>query len=127
MGMIMKMQSSQKKGRDFEIEIARDIRRAGLDKGAKRMKRSGAIYGMEGDVFTGLPVSLECKCQEKTHFTEWYEQSLNRNRSKMPVVVWKQGIGIPFVYFQWSDFLELLSWAIKGGMTDRLMFPKGGR
>ncbi len=124
----MNTSTNQQKGRELELDIAKSLRGAGLDGDSKRMKRSGAIYGLESDVFTRLPISIECKAQQTTKFQEWYAQARNEvSRSKMPVVVWREEFGQPFAFLKWQDLLEIMSFAIKGGWTKRLMFPKGGR
>lgn len=123
----MKPQTKKAKGSEFEREIAQDLRRAGLDKDARRMPMSGAIYGFESDIVTSLPISLECKRQETTKFQEWYAQAEKCSKSKMPVVVWRENNGQPFAFLKWPDLLEIMSWALKGGWTQRLMFPKVGR
>lgn len=119
------MITNQQKGRAFELEIAKSLRDSGLDERAKRMKRSGAIYGLESDIFQRLPITIECKQQETTKFQEWYRQaSTGVNTSKIPVVVWKEDHGQPFAFLKWTDFLEIMVFATKGGWTQRLMFPK---
>lgn len=117
--------TNQHKGRELETEIAKTLRDAGLDDDSKRMARSGAIYGLESDVFTRLPITIECKAQETTKFKEWYGQaSTGVNTSKLPVVIWKENENVPFAFLKWSDLLEIMCFAIRGGWTQRLAFPK---
>lgn len=117
--------TSQQKGRELEVDIAKSLRDAGLDNHSTRTARSGAIYGLESDVFTKLPISIECKAQETTKFAEWYTQACNEvNKSKMPVVVWRPDGGSPFAFLKWSDLTEIMVYAIRGGWTERLAFPK---
>ena len=119
------MNVNYQKGRDLELDIAKSLRDAGLDGDSKRTARSGAIYGLESDVFTRLPISIECKAQEKTKFAEWYAQAGNEvSKAKMPVVVWRETNGIPFAFLKWHDLIEIMAYAIKGGWTERLAFPK---
>lgn len=121
----MKARTKKQKGSGFELEIAQSLRESGLDKEAKRMPLSGAMYGFESDVFTNLPISIECKRQETTKFKEWYTQAENEvSKSKIPVVVWRENNGVPFVFLKWSDLLEIMGWSVKGGWTARLAFPK---
>lgn len=97
------------KGRDFENEIALSIRESGLDPEAKRMPLSGAVAGLKGDIITSLPFAIECKFQQTTSFKQWYKQAEEAKiGSKVPMVVWRENKGEPFVYMKWKDFLDLM-------------------
>lgn len=122
----MQPQTKKKKGSEFELEIAKSIRDAELDKEARRMPLSGAIYGFESDIVTTLPISIECKRQETTKFQAWYEQAARCSRSKIPVVAWRENSGLPFAFLKWDDLLTIMHYALKGGWTERLAFPKQG-
>lgn len=120
----MMPRTKRQKGNGFELEIAKSLRET-VDPDAKRMPLSGAMWGFESDIFTRLPISIECKRQEKTKFQEWYEQACNETSpSKIPVVVWRENNGQPFAFLKWNDLLEIMKWAKDGGWTDRLMFHK---
>jgi hypothetical protein len=121
----MKPRTKRQKGNSFELEIAKSLRDAGLDKEGKRMPLSGAMYGFESDVFTRLPISIECKRQETTKFSEWYRQAESEvSSSKMPVVVWRENNGQPFAFLKWSSLLEIMAYALQGGWIDKLPFGK---
>ncbi len=121
----MNKHTKRKKGNDFEKELSSDIRAAGLDPKARRMVLSGGAFGLEGDIFTSLPIHFEAKRHETTKFKQWYAQAQSSaSQTKIPVVVWKENDGIPFVFFEWQNFLALLLYAIKGGLTERLPFHK---
>lgn len=81
------MTSAHDKGRRLELEVAAALRRKGLDRGAKRMHRSGAIDHRRGDVFTALPYSIECKCAERVQFWEWWTQAKSQARLGRPAVL----------------------------------------
>lgn len=121
----MKARTKKQKGSGFELEIASSLRESGVDLDAKRMPLSGAMYGFESDVYTSLPISIECKRQETTKFMEWYRQACNEvSNAKIPVVVWRENNGQPFVFLKWNDMLEIMKFAKDGGWTQRLAFPK---
>ena len=68
------MSESFDKGRDFEREVAAIIRRK-IDKGAKRDSKSGALWNRKRDIFTALPISIECKHHETIKIREFYRQA----------------------------------------------------
>lgn len=113
------------KGRELELRIAKDLRDAGLDRRASRMPRSGAIYGKEADISTSLPIKIEAKYHENWKVMDFYYQAQNHNSGKMPVVVMdKTDISHPMALLSLPDFIELLSYAIKGGFSGELPFSK---
>lgn len=123
--MSMKARTKKQKGSGFEREIAKSLRDAGLDGGATRMVLSGGAFGFPTDIRTSLPLAVEAKRQEKTKFQEWYAQSEEAAPgNKIPVVVWRENNGRPFVFLQWNDFLEICKFAVDGGWTDRLPLHK---
>ncbi len=114
----------REKGKGFEREIAKTIRDAGLDKTSTRTPLSGGISWMKSDIQTTLPIAIECKAQETTKFQEWYRQAEQASKSKIPVVVWKENYGQSFAFLKWQDLLEIMSYAVKGGWTERAEFHK---
>lgn len=81
------MSAASHKGRSLELSVAAQIRRKGLDRGAKRMHRSGAISHRPGDVFTNLPYSIECKAQERVELWSWWNQARDQARLGRPPVL----------------------------------------
>ena len=81
------MSESSAKGRSLELSVAAQIRRKGLDRGAKRMHRSGGIDHRKGDVFTSLPYSIECKAQERVQLWDWWNQARDQARLGRPPVL----------------------------------------
>lgn len=71
----MKASSRRQKGKRLELKIASLLRTKGLDKNARRTPMSGALPPWKGDVFTDLPIHIECKNQEKIRFWEFVEQA----------------------------------------------------
>lgn len=62
------------KGRAYEMHIAKVVRRK-VDKGAMRNAGSHANWNRRSDVFTNLPIHLECKHHENVRVKEWVEQA----------------------------------------------------
>ena len=121
----MKARSAKAKGSGFERDIARELRRTGLDKNAQRMVLSGGAPGFVSDIKTDLPIHFECKRQEKTKFREWFAQAEGDcSQIRIPVVVWRGSHDRPFVFFDFNDFLELLTYAVEGGYKGKLPFGK---
>lgn len=81
------MSEASKKGRALELSVAAQIRRKGLDRGAKRMHRSGAIDHRKGDVFTSLPYSFEAKAVERINLWECWNQARDQARLGRPPVL----------------------------------------
>ena len=81
------MSESSEKGRALERQVAAAIRHKGLDKGAKRMHRSGGIDHRKGDIFTSLPYSFELKAQERVQLWEWWTQARDQARLGHPPVL----------------------------------------
>lgn len=81
------MSEASQKGRRLERSVAAQIRRKGLDAGAKRMHRSGGIDHRKGDIFTALPYSIECKAQERVALWEWWDQARGQARLGRPPVL----------------------------------------
>lgn len=121
----MRLKSPKAKGSKFEREIAKSLRDAGLDLYATRQILSGSAFGLPSDVKTSIPLAIEAKFQNNTSFKEWYKQAERQaNKSKIPVVVWKENYGLPFVFLKWDDLLEIMNFALIGGWADRLPFHK---
>lgn len=81
------MSESSFKGRTLELHVAAQLRRKGLDRGARRMHRSGALDHRKSDVFTSLPYSMECKAQERVELWSWWTQAKDQARMGLPPVL----------------------------------------
>lgn len=62
------------KGKTFEMKVAKMLRAKG-DVGASRNKGSHANWNRRSDVFSNLPIHLECKAHETLKPREWYQQA----------------------------------------------------
>lgn len=114
-----------RKGRDFELSIAKDLRQSGLDKTATRMPRSGAVETLEEDIVTQLPIHIEAKNHAKWSIHEWYEQALRGCKQlKIPVVVAKRANDQSYAFLSWNDFMQLMIYAKQGGWGAELVYSK---
>jgi len=115
-------QSKKAKGSKLEREVAKMLVDSGLDQYATRMPLSGAIAGLKADIHTKLPLQIECKAQEVTKFQEWFrqaEEGKNIGDRKIPIVVWtKNRLDRKFCYLDFQDFINILYYAMKGGLGD---------
>lgn len=109
--MAKKVTKRYRKGRDFELDVAKQLRAAGFKK-TKRMPRSGAIEGLESDLLAPeLPLVMELKNQEKWSIESYMEQARRgaKSNNKMPVVIMKKnGLTDPYVTMQLSDWINIL-------------------
>ena len=104
------MSASSAKGRTLELRIAAEIRRKGLDRGAKRMHRSGGIDHRKGDVFTSLPYSFEVKNQERVQLWDFWTQASNQARLGRPPVLVVSGEHRPILaVVELNTLLDLLA------------------
>lgn len=111
--------NARDKGKRYEYEIRDQLRV--LDPQARRSIMSGGvgkyIRSDEGDIATGLPISVECKHRETIALYEWWEQAVtqNTNPDKIPVLCVKKNNYQPLACVKVEDFIELLGFALKGG------------
>jgi len=112
--------SKKAKGSRLERLVAKILIDSGLDQFAHRTPLSGAIKGLKEDVMTKLPLQIECKAQEVTKFQQWYKQAeegKNIGSGRIPIVVWtKNRQERLFVYLDFQDFINILYYALKGGL-----------
>ena len=115
----MKPRSAKAKGSKAEREFAQMLVDAGLDKFAKRMILSGAVSGFDTDIMTKLPFAFEVKNQETWSPLAYYKQAdganPNRGRLRSVVIMTKNRTGY-FAFLSVEDFLELIWYALKGGL-----------
>lgn len=121
----MKSASRKQKGSRLEREVASRIRSTLKDYGieAKRMLMSGAISGWKADIFTNLPVSIECKNQEAvTHFWEWWEQAENQaGLGKLPILVVSKNFNKePIACMKLEDLLFFFELALQSGWVSSI-------
>jgi len=109
--------SRKEKGKRLEVSCAKRIEEV-LKTTAKRTPMSGAIADWKGDITTyGLPVSWECKNQEKLNFRESFRQAESQATPKqMPVLLTSKNNDSQVIsVIDFEDLLMLMDWAIKGG------------
>lgn len=118
--------SKKAKGKRLEIDVAKSLRDAGLDPDAKRMVLSGAAYGFESDIWTNLPIKIECKNQETWSPMEFYEQAKEAaGTTDIPIVVMSRNrMPEPMALLSWNDLIAIMQYAVKGGWTPELPFSK---
>ena len=104
----MKAASAKNKGRRLELLVAKELRRKGIDKEAKRMILSGGSY-LKGDVWApNINYLIECKNQEKVRLWEWWDQTVNECGFKTPMLVVSANYREPLVVMRLDDVLNLL-------------------
>lgn len=81
--------NSFEKGKSFEQLVASMVRRK-IDKGARRNNGSHANWHRRSDIYTNLPIHLECKDHENIKIKEWFRQAEGAsNFGETPVVAFK--------------------------------------
>lgn len=107
----MRLKSAKNKGRRLELEVAKALRDAGLDKNAGRMPLSGAMQGFKSDIHTILPMIIECKNQETWSPLSYMDQASRDAEitGKMPVVIMsKNRLPDPYVMMKMTDWIEIM-------------------
>ena len=122
-----KTNSSKKaKGMRLETELAKRLRESGLDKGAYRMPASGALETLKADILTNLPVSFECKNQEKWSVDKYMNQAkYGAKINEIPVVVMSKNFQKePYALLELKDLIYLMQLAKEGGWLHELQYSK---
>lgn len=101
------MAEAYDKGRAFEMEVAKAIRRKAGDKGAMRNKGSHANWNRRSDIFTNLPIHVEAKHHENIRPKEWFSQAdAARSFNEVPVVAFNMD-GEIMAMLRFDDLLNL--------------------
>ena len=114
----MTLKKPKEKGRRAELAFAEILRNSGVDPTARRMVMSGAIFGLEGDIFGKLPIHWEIKNQETWSPLEYYKQAkedIPIGSHKKAVVVLTRNREDFYCFLSANDFIEILSAALIGG------------
>lgn len=122
--MVAKTYRSKKaKGRSLEKEVAKRLRQVLGDDHAVNMPLSGG-GSLKGDVYTQLPISIECKKQERVQIWEFWEQARQQaSTGKMPVLCLDRNYNKDVLsVLRFEDLLTLMDFAIQGGWVS--YFPK---
>jgi len=101
--------SKKQKGKQLENFVANELRK--IDKYAYRRADSGSGLHRKEDVFTTLPLFIECKNQKELHINDWWKKTIeNCPSDKYPILVFKQNYQRePTVCLWLGDLLSLLS------------------
>lgn len=94
------------KGKTFEQKVASMIRKK-ADSGALRNKGSHANWHRRSDIFTNLPIHVECKDQETVKIKEWFEQAdAAASFNQIPTVVFHKDEEV-LACLRFNDLLDL--------------------
>lgn len=122
----MKNRSAKAKGQRLERELAKRLRDSGLDKGAWRMPASGAIETLKSDILTNLPVSFECKNQERWQVDQYMSQArYGAKQNEIPIVVMSKNYQVePYAVLELKDLIYLMQLAKEAGWLHELSYSK---
>lgn len=100
---------SQQKGKNYENHVASLLRKK-LDKKAKRNKGSGAQWNRRNDIWTDLPIAVECKYQGTVKIHDWFKQAeAAASYTQVPMVVFaNENHPEDLVVLKWNDLLNYL-------------------
>lgn len=123
-------QSKKAKGTRLEKYVALRLNQVlGKDYGVKaqRMPMSGAIEGFKSDIFVNLPVSFECKNQEKWTIPEWWDQATSQaSIGKMPILVASRKFcNDPIAILRFEDLLTFFAYALESGWVSYIRKGRG--
>lgn len=113
--------SKKAKGTRLEKQVAKTIEEVLGEYGitATRTPMSGAIDRFKSDIFTNLPVGIECKNQEKLNFREAWRQAKSDASSKIPIVLTSRNNDKEIItIMDFNDLLTLMDYAIQGGWLE---------
>lgn len=103
------MSETYDKGKAFEQLVSKLIRKK-IDKKSMRNKGSHANWNRRSDVYTELPLHVECKHHEKIKIREWYDQAQSAaNALETAVVVFKDEDRVMCVL----EFDDLLNYMVE--------------
>jgi hypothetical protein len=109
------------KGSRLEHYVAqRIVDILGID--AKRMPLSGALQGFKSDIYTLLPISVECKNSETWSVHKWWKQcKTDCTNDKIPVLVMSRNRQKePLVMLEFEDMLFILELAMQNGWVGKV-------
>lgn len=108
--------SKKAKGTRLEKYVASRLRSV-LKVDAKRMPMSGAIEGFKSDIFTDLPIAIECKNQECWNIPEWWEQAETQAPlGRMPILVISRNYAKePLAVLRFEDLLTFMDYSMDAG------------
>lgn len=120
--------SKKAKGTRYEKEISARIEDVLGHYGVKaaRTPMSGAIDRFKSDIFTNLPVAIECKNQEKLNFRKaWRQAKGDASVNDIPMVITSRNSDPEsIVIMDFEDLLFLMELALQAGWVDGLKSKK---
>jgi len=114
----MKVNSLKQKGKRLETFVSTRINEVLGSYGitAKRMPMSGSIPDWKSDIYTKLPISVECKNQETVKLWEWWKQCRGQSGDKIPILVINRNReNAPMAILNFEDILFFMELAIQAG------------
>lgn len=112
--------SKKAKGKRLEKQTAKRIEDVlgGYGVNATPTPMSGAIDRFKSDIFTNLPVSIECKNQERWAPLKWWKQCISDAKGKIPILVMsKNNMKNPKVMIEFEDLLFFLELSLQSGWS----------
>lgn len=110
--MKVSQKGRKEKGSRLERKVASALRSSGLDPKAMRMPLSGASWSLPSDIYTSLPISIECKNTEKIRLWEFWDQCRNQKiGNRMPVLAISSNNRPILMAVDLDDFINLLKMA----------------
>lgn len=91
----------REKGANAEREVVHILTRYGIP------SRRGQVFNHEPDIVDSTEIHWEIKRQETTKIGEWYRQSVEQCRGKIPVVVHRRSREDWMITMKFEDFLKL--------------------
>ena len=93
--------AQRNKGATAEREVVHILNEYGIP------SRRGQVFNHEPDIVDDTPIHWEIKRQETTKIGEWYRQSAEQSRGKVPVVVHRKSREPWMITMKFEDFLKL--------------------
>lgn len=92
--------SQRDKGANAEREVANIIKQHGFT------ARRGQVFNHEPDIVTDMPFHFEVKRQETTKLSDWFKQSEEAAKGKIPVVVHRRSRQPWMITMRFEDWLD---------------------
>lgn len=112
--------SKKSKGRRLEVHVAKRMTEV-LGIPTRRMVLSGAVTGFESDIYTDLPLSIECKNNQRHNLNQEWKQTVEQTKNgNIPVLVMSENRSKePLAVIRFEDLLFFLELALQAGWVTR--------
>lgn len=113
------MINAKKKGNSFEYDVRDSLKH--LDPTIRRSLGSGSFKQFLGsdnaDIVSSLPFDIECKFHKSMAIYTLWQQAQDQctKIDRIPILAVKANREIPLAVMKWSDFIQLLEFALKAG------------